>query len=213
MIEREHAAARGRAGRSRRSCAQRAAALGRSWIRYRAPVGLDVVGDDERMGVHRVVPDLSCTSLESATAFYGHVLGLQPVMDHGWIVTLADPEAPHAQVSLLTHDATAPVISRASIQVDDVDACHAAAVRAGAEIVHPLTDEPWGVSSLLCARPRRACDQRPEPPIAPRRSRQSRSAIPLRRRCWPLARPGRSAGRGRCGGGGHGCVLAASISR
>ncbi|WP_033227702.1 VOC family protein [Nesterenkonia sp. F] len=29
--------------------------------------------------------------------------------------------------------------------VDDVDAAHRAAARAGAEIVHPLTDEPWGV--------------------------------------------------------------------
>lgn len=74
------------------------------------------------MGVHRVVPDLACTSLESATAFYGDVLGLKPVMDHGWIVTLADPARPHVQVSLMTHDATAPVIPDASIQVDDVDA-------------------------------------------------------------------------------------------
>ncbi len=45
----------------------------------------------------------------------------------------------------MTHDQTAPVIHDASIQVDDVDACHAAAVRIGAQIVHPLTDEPWGV--------------------------------------------------------------------
>jgi hypothetical protein len=44
----------------------------------------------------------------------------------------------------MTHDATAPVVPSASIEVDDVDACHVAALRAGAEIVHPLTDEPWG---------------------------------------------------------------------
>ena len=39
----------------------------------------------------------------------------------------------------MTHDATAPVIPDVSVQVDDVDACHAAAVQAGAEIVYPLT--------------------------------------------------------------------------
>lgn len=94
------------------------------------------------MGVSRVVPDLLSTSLGSAAAFYGDVLGLLQVMDHGWIVTLADPDRPQVQVSLMTHDATAPVVPAASFEVDDVGACHAAAVRAGAEIVYPLTDEP-----------------------------------------------------------------------
>ena len=41
------------------------------------------------MGVRRVVPDLSSTSPKAARGFYGDVLGLRPVMDHGWIVTLA----------------------------------------------------------------------------------------------------------------------------
>ena len=105
------------------------------------------------MSVHRVVPDLSSDSLEAATAFYGDVLGLQPVMNHGWIVTLADPERPQVQLSVMTHDATAPVIPNASIQVDDVDACHAAAVRAGAEIVHPLTARPGASAASLDGTP------------------------------------------------------------
>lgn len=105
------------------------------------------------MGVRRAVPDLSSTSLEAAKAFYGEVLGLRPVMDHGWIVTLADPERPQVQVSLMTDDATGPVIPDVSIQVDDVDGCHDAALRAGAEIVHPLTDEPWGVRRFFVRAP------------------------------------------------------------
>jgi catechol 2,3-dioxygenase-like lactoylglutathione lyase family enzyme len=105
------------------------------------------------VGVRRVVPDLASTSLEAAKGFYSDVLGLQPVMDHGWIVTLADPERPGSQVSLMTHDETAPVIPDVSIQVDDVDACHAAAVRIGAEIVHPVTDEPWGVRRFFVRDP------------------------------------------------------------
>ena len=105
------------------------------------------------MGVRRVVPDLATTSLDVAKAFYADVLGLQPVMDHGWIVTLADPERPGVQVSLMTHDATASVTPDVSIQVDDVDACHAAAVDAGAEVIHPLTDEPWGVRRFFVRDP------------------------------------------------------------
>ena len=57
------------------------------------------------MGVRRVVSDLSSTSLEAAAkGFYGDELGLRPVMDHGWIVTLAAPERPSAEISLMTHD-------------------------------------------------------------------------------------------------------------
>ena len=32
-----------------------------------------------------------------------------------------------------------------SIEVADVDACHAAAIERGFAIVYPLVDEPWGV--------------------------------------------------------------------
>jgi catechol 2,3-dioxygenase-like lactoylglutathione lyase family enzyme len=35
------------------------------------------------MGVRRVGPDLSSTSLEAAKSFYGDLMGLRPVMDHG----------------------------------------------------------------------------------------------------------------------------------
>jgi len=45
----------------------------------------------DTMGVRRVVPDLVSKSVAVSTAFYSDVLGLQLVMDHGWIVTLADP--------------------------------------------------------------------------------------------------------------------------
>ncbi|WP_100499650.1 DUF6894 family protein [Geodermatophilus chilensis] len=105
------------------------------------------------MGVERIVPDLTSRSTAEAVAFYGRVLGLEPVMDHGWIVTLADPDRPGAQLSLLTHEATAAVVPDVSIEVDDVDAAHAAAVQAGAEIVHPLTDEPWGVRRFFVRDP------------------------------------------------------------
>src|ERR1700694_6068227 len=105
------------------------------------------------MVVHRVVPDLAAQSLEAAKGFYSEVLGLRRVMDQGGIVTLADPERPSVQVSLMTHDATAAVIPEVSIEVDDVDARHAAAIRVGAEIVHPLTDEPWRVRRFFVRAP------------------------------------------------------------
>jgi hypothetical protein len=52
-----------------------------------------------RVSVERVVPDLASQSLEEAKRFYSHVFGLESVMDHGWIVTLADPHRPGSQIS------------------------------------------------------------------------------------------------------------------
>jgi len=74
------------------------------------------------------------------------------VMNLGWIVTLADDELRH-QVSLMTKDATAPVNPNVSIEVDDVDAAYEIAVAAGVEIVHPLSDEAWGVRRFFFADP------------------------------------------------------------
>ena len=99
------------------------------------------------------MPDFATDDTETATAFYVDVLGFEVVMDMGWIVTLSDPANPQAQLSLMTHDATAPVVPDVSVEVDDVDAAHEAARRSGAEIVHPLTDEPWGVRRFFVRDP------------------------------------------------------------
>lgn len=103
--------------------------------------------------VSRVVPNLQADSPAQAAAFYRDVLGMEVVMDHGWIVTVADPARPQVQLSLIQEDETGPVVPVASLQVEDVDAAHAAAVAAGAEIVHPLTDEAWGVRRFFVRDP------------------------------------------------------------
>jgi catechol 2,3-dioxygenase-like lactoylglutathione lyase family enzyme len=105
------------------------------------------------MRVQRIVPDLATSSLADRQRFYREVLGLEPIMDHGWILTLADPQRPAAQISIMTHDQTAVVIPDVSVQVDDVDEAYAAAVREHAQIVHPLTDEPWGVRRFFVRDP------------------------------------------------------------
>lgn len=102
------------------------------------------------MNVGRVVPIVTVEDIDAATEHYAAVLGLDVVMNHGWIVTLADPEHRH-QVSLMTTDATAAVNPSMSVEVDDVDAAHEAAVRAGLDIVHPLSNEAWGVRRFFYA--------------------------------------------------------------
>jgi uncharacterized glyoxalase superfamily protein PhnB len=40
-----------------------------------------------------------------------------------------------------------------TVEVDDVDKVHAAAVERDCQIVHPLTDEPWGVRRFFVVDP------------------------------------------------------------
>ena len=105
------------------------------------------------MGVRRIVPDLHADDPSAGRAFFEEVLGLEVVMDHGWIVTYAAPGDAAAQISVLREDASAPVRPDVSVEVDDVDAAHAAAQRLGMEVVHPLTDEPWGVRRFFVREP------------------------------------------------------------
>ncbi len=104
------------------------------------------------MSVRRVVPVIRSGAVEESREFYG-LLGLEEVMNHGWIVTLASPSRPEAQVSLMSEDRTAPVTPDMSVEVDDVDAAYAVLRERGAEIVHPLSDEEWGVRRFFVRDP------------------------------------------------------------
>jgi catechol 2,3-dioxygenase-like lactoylglutathione lyase family enzyme len=105
------------------------------------------------MAVRRIVPDFEAREPDAGRAFYVDVLGLEVAMDLGWIVTYSAPGNPAAQLSVMRRDASAALQPDASIEVDDVDAVHAAAQRLGYEIVHPLTDEPWGVRRFFVRDP------------------------------------------------------------
>ncbi|WMX44441.1 VOC family protein [Streptomyces roseicoloratus] len=104
------------------------------------------------MTVRRVVPNVQSESVEENREFYG-LLGFEEVMNHGWIVTLASPSSPTAQISIMAGDKTAPVTPDMSVEVDDVDAAYAAVRASGAEIVHPLQDEEWGVRRFFVRDP------------------------------------------------------------
>ncbi|WP_329201063.1 MULTISPECIES: VOC family protein [unclassified Streptomyces] len=104
------------------------------------------------MAVRRVVPNIKSASAEESRGFYG-LLGFEEVMNHGWIMTLASPSRPAAQVSFMAHDKTAPVVPDLSVEVDDVDAVYAVVRDSGAEIVHPLQDEEWGVRRFFVRDP------------------------------------------------------------
>ncbi|WP_415953943.1 VOC family protein [Streptomyces sp. KLOTTS4A1] len=104
------------------------------------------------MAVRRVVPNVHSEAAQESREFYD-LLGFEEVMNHGWIMTLASPSSPAAQISIMSSDKTAPVTPDMSIEVDDVDAAYAAMRESGAEIVHPLQNEEWGVRRFFVRDP------------------------------------------------------------
>ncbi|GAA2486373.1 VOC family protein [Streptomyces thermolineatus] len=104
------------------------------------------------MAVRRVMPVIQSEAAQESREFYG-LLGFEEVMNLGWIVTLASQSSPAAQVSVMTSDKTGPVTPDMSVEVDDVDAVYAVVRDSGAEIVHPLQDEEWGVRRFFVRDP------------------------------------------------------------
>jgi uncharacterized glyoxalase superfamily protein PhnB len=74
-------------------------------------------------------------------------------MNLGWVVNLVSRSNPTAQVILITKDAAAAVNPDLSIEVDDVDATYEAIRATGAQIVHPIADEVWGVRRFFVRDP------------------------------------------------------------
>nr|WP_206323934.1 VOC family protein [Streptomyces sp. HNM0574] len=101
------------------------------------------------------MPDIRSGALEESKRFYGR-LGLVEVMDLGWVVTMASPSNPTAQVTFFDENAAEAVEPDLSVEIEDVaavDPLHAELAAAGAEIVMPPRDEPWGVRRFFVRDP------------------------------------------------------------
>ena len=106
------------------------------------------------MSIRRIVPNINAADPSASKPFYERVLGLETAMDMGWIITFASPSNPTAQISVVASDTRDEPHADISIEVGDVDACHAAAKQQGCSIVYPLTDEPWGVRRVFIRHPK-----------------------------------------------------------
>ena len=106
------------------------------------------------MQVTGITANLPVADIATARQFYTDYLGLSlEGFNLGWVAHYRSPHS-EAAVQLVTHDATAPHDSIISVRVGtDVDEAYAEAKRRGYEIVHPLTDESWGVRRFFVRAP------------------------------------------------------------
>ncbi len=99
-----------------------------------------------------VIANLPTDDVERAREFF-RFLGLtEDAMDQGWVARFSSPDSA-ACVQVVTRDKTAPEDSVLTIKVDDVDAAYEEAHERGYEIVHPITDEPWGIRRFFVRSP------------------------------------------------------------
>jgi catechol 2,3-dioxygenase-like lactoylglutathione lyase family enzyme len=103
------------------------------------------------MTAQRVVPNIRSEGATETRDFFVDLLGFEVAMDLGWVVTLASPANPSAQLTIIANDD--PAAPGISVEVDDVDAVHACALERGLEIAYPLRDEEWGVRRFMLREP------------------------------------------------------------
>jgi uncharacterized glyoxalase superfamily protein PhnB len=83
--------------------------------------------------------------------FFVDLFGFEVAMDMGWVMTVASPSNPTAQITIVGGDD--PAAPGITVEVADVDVVHAKAMERGIEIAYPLRDEEWGVRRLMLRDP------------------------------------------------------------
>lgn len=105
------------------------------------------------MKVLRIVPNIQAGRLDEANLFYQQILGLDVLMDQGWIATYGSDQQMPVQVSFASEGGSDTIIPDLSIEVDEVDVAFERMKAAGFEIEYGLVDEPWGVRRFYVRDP------------------------------------------------------------
>lgn len=105
------------------------------------------------MGVRRIVADINTKDISAAEPFYHDLLGLDLLMDHGWIATYGSGAQMSVQISFASQGGSDTVTPDLSIEVDDVDDVFERMKQAGFSIEYGPADEPWGVRRFYVRDP------------------------------------------------------------
>ncbi|TCD22035.1 glyoxalase [Pedobacter psychrodurus] len=104
--------------------------------------------------VKRIVLNIDTQKIEEAARFYKNVLGLDLMMDHGWIATYgAADQKMDVQISFASEGGSGTPTPDLSIEVENVDEILEKVKAAGFPIEYGPTDEPWGVRRFYTRDP------------------------------------------------------------
>lgn len=103
--------------------------------------------------VQRIVANIKTPDTKEAAKFYGEILNLEVIMDHGWIRTYGNDEEMKVQLSIASEGGSGTDVPDLSIEVNDVDTVYIRMKEAGFSIEYGPTDEPWGVRRFYVRDP------------------------------------------------------------
>ena len=105
------------------------------------------------MPVKRIVHNVATKDPSKATCFYSDVLGLDLLMDHGWIRTYGSKSKMNTQISFSAEGGQGTEVPELSIEVDDLDSLLEKIKQAGIAIEYGPVSEPWGVRRFYVRDP------------------------------------------------------------
>jgi len=103
--------------------------------------------------VKRIVANVAASDSEKATAFYKGVLGLEVLMDLGWIRTYGSSLQMTVQVSVMSEGGSGTAVPDMSIEVDNIEEALARVRKAGIPVEYGPATEPWGVRRFYVRDP------------------------------------------------------------
>jgi len=105
------------------------------------------------MKVKRIVANIETPRPLRAKKFYQDILGLDLLMDHGWIRTYGSSTKMTVQISFAKEGGSGTKLPDISIEVDDVLEAYDLMKKARFKILYKLTEEPWGVKRFFVQDP------------------------------------------------------------
>jgi catechol 2,3-dioxygenase-like lactoylglutathione lyase family enzyme len=103
--------------------------------------------------VNRIVSNVATSDVGKANAFYKKILGLEVLMDLGWIRTYGSSAKMTVQVSVMSEGGSGTAVPDISIEVDDVEEALSRVRKAGIAIEYGPATEPWGVRRFYVRDP------------------------------------------------------------
>ena len=105
------------------------------------------------MKVKRIVANIDTRDVATAKRFYEDILGLDLLMDHGWIATYGSSAKMSVQVSIASEGGSGTPTPDLSIEVDNLDAALQRMKKAKIPIEYGPADERWGVRRFYVRDP------------------------------------------------------------
>jgi catechol 2,3-dioxygenase-like lactoylglutathione lyase family enzyme len=108
---------------------------------------------DPKLKIKRIVSNVETSAVDKAHIFYHEVLGLEIIMDLGWIRTYGADSKMTVQISFASEGGAGTPVPDLSIEVDNIETALKRVKRAGIPVEYGPNSEPWGVRRFYVRDP------------------------------------------------------------